>query len=51
MPAESVTLPATVIADPAPDPVIVPVNPVQLMDCAPVLPAAIVTVPEDEASK
>jgi hypothetical protein len=48
IPAASVTLPETVIAA---EPAMVPVNPVQVMDFAPVLPAAIVTVPEDDASK
>jgi len=48
MPTTRVTLPATVIAA---VPAIVPVKPVQLIDKAPVLPVAIVTVPVDATSK
>jgi hypothetical protein len=48
IPATSVTLPETVIAA---EPAKVPVNPVQLIDLAPVLPAEIVQVPLDAASK
>jgi hypothetical protein len=48
IPATSVTLPDTVIAA---VPANVPVNPVQLMDLAPVLPVEMVQVPEEVASK
>jgi hypothetical protein len=48
IPADSVTLPATEIEA---EPVIVPVNPVQVIDFAPVLPVAIVTVPVETPSK
>lgn len=48
MPAASVMLPDTVIDA---LPVRVPVNPVQLMDLAPVLPELMVQVPVDRLSK
>jgi hypothetical protein len=48
IPATSVTLPETVMAA---LPVIVPVNPVQSIDNAPVLPAEIVQVPVDRSVK
>lgn len=48
IPAESVMLPATVIVT---DPAKVPVNPVQLMDLAPVLPELMVQVPVDRLVK
>ena len=48
IPATNVTLPETVSAA---LPASVPVNPVQLIDFAPVLPAAIVTTPEDALEK
>ena len=48
MPATSVTLPATVIAD---VPEIVPVKPVQLIDFAPVLNEEIAQVPVDRFVK
>jgi hypothetical protein len=48
MPADRVTLPATEIAA---VPVIVPAKPVQLIDFAPVLPAAMVTVPVERFVK
>ena len=47
MPATSVTLPDTVIAA---VPVNVPVNPVQLIDLAPVLPVEMVQVTAPEAA-
>jgi hypothetical protein len=46
IPATSVTLPDTVMAV---EPAIVPVNPVQLIDLAPVLPDAIVQVTAPDA--
>jgi hypothetical protein len=48
IPATSVTLPDTVMAA---LPANVPVNPVQLMDLAPVLPLEMVQVPEDRFVK
>lgn len=48
IPATSVTLPDTVMAA---VPANVPVNPVQLMDLAPVLPLEMVQVPVDRLSK
>ena len=48
IPATSVTLPDTVMAA---LPANVPVNPVQLMDLAPVLPLEMVQVPVEVASK
>jgi hypothetical protein len=48
IPATSVTLPDTVMAA---LPANVPVNPVQLMDLAPVLPVEMVQGPEEVASK
>jgi hypothetical protein len=48
IPATSVTLPAILMFS---LPAIVPVNPVQLIDLAPVFPALIVQVPVEAASK